>query len=206
MIQPTKRIIAAKIKEKQAEKNALQIKQKDTSLFRAIEHIRLNARIAEKTEDLEELKSEKTRLITRAGVRDEEGVKHFKARIKTERDKLERAEKTEIRATVELEGAVEKFHELEANAAAFDQNELMDARLALRPEEERRAVCILKEANLRQYNADTIKQARADVAKLLNETPTVDKPHPLCEDLRQKQTEVQERALTKKNKSRDFGR
>ena len=63
--------LAAKIKEKQKEKRALQVKQVDTPLYRPVEHIRLNAQIAEVTEDLEELKSEKTRLINRIGVADD---------------------------------------------------------------------------------------------------------------------------------------
>lgn len=85
--------IAAKIKEKQKEKRALQVKQKDTPLYRPLEHVRLNAQITEVTEELEELKSEKTRLIYRIGVGDNEGVKRAKARIEKERESLQKAEK-----------------------------------------------------------------------------------------------------------------
>ena len=120
--------LAAKIKEKQKEKRALQVKQVDTPLYRPVEHIRLNAQIAEVTEDLEELKSEKTRLINRIGVADDEGVKRSKARIETDRDNLKKAETAEIRATVDLEDATEEFRKLEARAAEFDPNELMEPR------------------------------------------------------------------------------
>ena len=125
--------LVAKIKEKQKEKRALQVKQVDTPLYKPFEHVRLNAQIAEVTEDLEELKSEKTRLINRIGVADDEGVKRSKARIVTDRDNLKKAETAEIRATVDLEDAAEEFHKLEARAAEFDPDELMDVRLALRP-------------------------------------------------------------------------
>ena len=198
--------LTAKIKEKQKEKRALQTKQVETPLYRPVEHIRLNAQIAEVTEDLEELKSEKTRLINRIGVADDEGVKRSKARIETDRDNLKKAETAEIRATVDLEDATEEFRKLEARAAEFDPNELMDARLALRPEEESRAASILKDNYTWQYDADTIKQAKADVSKLLDEEPAAAKPRSLRENLRQKQKEVQQRELTKKNKSRDLER
>ena len=198
--------LAAKIKEKQKDKRALQVKQVDTPLYRPVEHIRLNAQIAEVTEDLEELKSEKTRLINRIGVADDEGVKRSKARIETDRDNLKKAETAEIRATVDLEDATEEFRKLEARAAEFDPNELMDARLALRPEEESRAASILKDNYTWQYDADTIKQAKADVAKLLGEESEVAKSRSLRENLRQKQKEVQQRELPQRKKSRDLER
>ena len=198
--------LAAKIKEKQREKRNLQTKQVDTPLHKPFEHVRLNAQIAEVTEDLEELKSEKTRLINRIGVADDEGVKRSKARIETDRDNLKKAETAEIRAAVDLEDAAEEYHKLEAQAAEFDPNELMDARLALRPEEESRAASILKENYTWQYDADMIKQAKADVAKLLDEEPAAAKPRSLRENLRQKQKEVQQRELPKRKKSKALER
>ena len=196
--------LIAKIKEKQKEKRALQVKQVDTPLYRPIEHIRLNAQIAEVTEDLEELKSEKTRLINRIGVADDEGVKRSKARIETDRDNLKKAETAEIRATVDLEDATGEFRKLEARAAEFDPNELMDARLALRSEEESRAASILKENYTWQYDADTIKQAKADVAKRLSEEPVAIEPRSLRENLRQKQKAVQQRELPQRKRSRNL--
>ena len=198
--------LAAKIKEKQKEKRALQTKQVETPLYRPVEHIRLNAQIAEVTEELEELKSEKTRLINRIGVADDEGIKRSKARIETDRDNLKNAETAEIRAAVNLEDAAEEYHKLEAQAAEFDPNELMDARLALRPEEESRAASILKDNYTWQYDTDTIEQAIADVAKLLDEEPTATKPRSLRENLRQKQKEVQQRELPKRKKSKALER
>lgn len=118
----------------------------------------------------------------------------------------QKAETAKIRATVDLEDAAEEFRNLEARAAEFAPDELMDARLALRPEEESRAASILKENYTRQYDADTIKQVKADVAKLLDEEPAVAKPRSLRENLRQKQKEVQQRELPKKTKSRDWER
>lgn len=182
------------------------MKQKDTPLYKPFEHVRLNAQIAEVTEDLEELKSEKTCLINRIGVADDEGVKRSKARIETDRDNLKKAETAEIRATVDLEDATEEYHKLEAQAAKFDPDELMDARLALRPEEERRAASILKDNYTWQYDADTIKQAKADVAKLLGEESEVAKSRSLRENLRQKQKEVQQRELSQRKKARDLER
>ena len=94
--------LVEKIRQDKEEKRALQAKRKDTPLYRPLEHVRLNAQIAEATEDLEELKSEKKRLIHQIGVGDDEGVKRSKTRIESERVKLKMAEKAEIRATKDL--------------------------------------------------------------------------------------------------------
>ena len=195
--------LAATIKEKKKEKKALLVKQNDTSLFRPVEYIRLNTQIAEVTEDLKELKSEKTRLIDQIGVADDEGVKRSKARIETSRDTLKKAETTEISATVDLEDAAEEYHELEAKAVKFDPDKLMDARLALRSEEESCAASILIENYTWQYDTDTIKQAKADVAKLLGEDRAKARPRSPRENLRQKQKAIQECELSQRKKPRN---
>ena len=106
-------------------------KKKGTSFFQPVEHVRLNSQITELTEELEELKSEKTRLIYKIGVGDDEGVKRSKARIEKERENLQKAEKAEARYSVDLDDAAEELHDLEIRAAGLDPDELMEARLAL---------------------------------------------------------------------------
>ena len=123
--------IVAKTKQKTQEKNALLAKKRGTSFFQPVEHIRLNSQIAELTEELEELKFEKTHLIYRIGVGDDEGVKRSKARIGKERESLQKAEKAEARYSVDLDDAAEEFLDLEIRAPGLDPDELMEARLAL---------------------------------------------------------------------------
>lgn len=123
--------IVAKTKQKTQKKNALLAKKRGTSFFQPVEHIRLNSQIAELTEELEELKFEKTHLIYRIGVGDDEGVKRSKARIGKERESLQKAEKAEARYSVDLDDAAEEFLDLEIRAPGLDPDELMEARLAL---------------------------------------------------------------------------
>ena len=199
--------IVAKIKEKQTEKRALQIKQKDTPLYRPVEHIRLNAQIAEVTEELEELKSEKTRLIYRIGVGDDEGVKRSKARIEKERESLQKAEKAEARYSVDLDDAAAEFRDLETRAAGLDPDELMKTRLAMREDQERRAASVLKDSYGKEYEPALTKQARSDVAELLNEPKPDEKPRSVRKQLQEKQAEVEQRELTRqKKKEKDWER
>ena len=199
--------IATKIKEKQKEKQALQVKQKDTPLYRPLEHARLNAQIAEVTEELEELKSEKTRLIYKVGVGNDEGVKRSKARIEKERESLQKAEKAEARYSVDLDDAAVELHDLETRAAELDPDELMDARLALREEQEQRAVSVLKDSYGKEYEPDLTKQAKTDVSEVLNEPKPDEKPRSMRKRLQEKQAEVEQRERKRqKKKEKDWER
>ena len=195
--------LAAKIKQKQEEKSALQAKRKGTPLYRPLEYVRLNAQIAKAIEDLEELKSEKKRLIYQIGVGDDEGVKYSKTRIDSERVKLKMAEKAEICATTDLEDANEEFNKLKVQAGKFDPDELMATRKALRSEEEEHAVSLIKENHIQGYDPEIIKQAKTNVAKLLNEESVAVRSHSRRENLRQKQKKVQGRELPQRKKSKD---
>ena len=198
--------LVAKIKQKQEEKRTLQAKLKDTPLYRPLEYVRLNAQIAKMTEDLEELKSEKKRLIYQIGVGDDEGVKRSKTRIESERVKLKMAEKAEIRATIDLEDATEEFNKRKAQACKFDPDELMDTRKALRQEEEKRAVSTLKENYTWEYNAERFKQAKSNIANLLGEDRGETKPQSLRKNLKQKRKEVQQHELPKQKKPKEWER
>jgi hypothetical protein len=199
--------IATKIKEKQKEKQALQVKQKDTPLYRPVEHVRLNSQIAEVTEELEELKSEKTRLIYKIGVGDNEGVKRSKARTEKERESLQKAEKAEARYSIDLDDAAVEFHDLEARAAELDPDELMDARLALREEQEQRATSALKDSYGKEYEPDLTKQAKTNVSKVLNEPKPDEKPRSMRKRLQEKQAEVEQRERKRqKKKEKDWER
>ena len=178
-------------------------KKKDMSFFQTFELIKVNARIAEISEDLEKLKSEKERQILLIGVGSDEGVKRSKARIGAEQDKLWKAEEAEAQYSDDLNMAAEEFHKLEAQAANFDPDELMNDRLALRMQEEQCAVSMLKENYAREYDDEISTQAKADVAKLLCEECVESELCSLHENLKQKQQTTQQREVPQRKELRD---
>ena len=198
--------LSSQIREKQKELKALNDKKAKTSFFQPVEHVRLNAKIDETLDEIKRLKSEKARETGLIGVADDAGVQRAKAMLEENLNSRQAEQTVLARSKINLGLAAQEFHDLESQTAEFDPNELMDARLALRPEEESRAASILKETYTRQYNADTIKRAKTDVAKLLGEESAATKPRSLRENLRQKQKEVQQRELPNKKKSRDWER
>ena len=198
--------LVAQIKATQKEKKALLVKKRDVSLFQPFELIKLNARIAEMTENLEELKSEKERQILLIGENDDEGIKRSKARIMAERDKLLKTERVVARCTGDLDIAVEEFHKLEAQAVKLDQDALMDARRAFRPMEEERATSAIHEYYALNYDEAIIQAAKSDVNNLLGENRVVTQYRSLHENLGQKRDGIQHQERPQRKKPKELTR
>ena len=75
-------------------------------------------------------------------------------------EQIQKAEAAEAKYSTELDKALDEYHELEARAEALDPDELKTARLALRPEEEKRAASKIEEAYGNDYDYATMREAR----------------------------------------------
>ena len=198
--------LTSQIREKQKELNALNDKKAKTSFFQPVEHIRLNGKIEETLDEIKRLKAEKARETGLIGVADDAGVQRAKAKLEENLNTRQTEQTIQAQSKINLDLAAQEYREFEAQVAEFRPEELMDARLALRLEEESRAATMLKENYAQRYDPDIIKQAKADVAKLLSEELAATKPRSLRENLRQKQKEAQQRELPKRKKSKDWER
>ena len=147
----------------------------------------LNAKIAEVTEDLEELKSRKEQIMSTFGKADDKGMKDVKSWIDRREEQIQKAETAEARYSAELDKALDEYHALEAHAKALDPEELKTARLSLRPEEEKRAVSKVEDAYGNSYDYATMREAKGQVADLLGEEPIDSKPRSVRRDLQQAQ-------------------
>ena len=198
--------LTSQIREKQKELNALNDKKAKTSFFQPVEHIRLNGKIEETLDEIKRLKAEKARETGLIGVADDAGVQRAKAKLEENLNTRQTEQTIQAQSKINLDLAAQEYREFESQVAEFRPEELMDARLALRLEEESRAATMLKENYAQRYDPDIIKQAKADVAELLSEELAATKPRSLRENLRQKQQEVQQRKLPKRKKSKDWER
>lgn len=166
----------------------------------------MNARIAELTEDLEELKSEKEQLVFSFGKVDDKGMKDVKTWIDGREAQIQKAEAAEAKYSAELDKALAEYYDLEARAEELDSEELKAARLYLRPEEEKRAVSKLEDAYGASYDPSAMREAKSKVADLLDEECGDNAPISLRESLRQKQKDAQQRELPQRKKERDLER
>ena len=168
--------LSSQIHEKQKELKALNDKKAKTSFFQPIEHVRLNAKIDETLDEIKRLKSEKAREIGLIGVADDAGVQRAKAMLEENLNARQAEQTIQARSKINLDLAAQEYRELEGQAAEFDPDALMDARLALRPEEESRAASMLKENYTWEYDTDRFKQAKSNTANLLGEDRAKTKP------------------------------
>ena len=198
--------VTGQIKQKLAERKNLLIEKKALSPLQFSENRRLNARIAELTEDLEELKSEKEQVIFTFGKSDDKGMKDVKAWIDGREEQIQKAESAEAKYSAELDKALDEYHDLEARAEALDPEKLEAARLSLRTEEEKRAVSKVEDAYGSSYDYATMCEARNQVADLLSEDRPDSKTRSVRKDLHQKQKEVQQRELPPRKRARDLER
>lgn len=191
--------LVQQIKEKSKERKSLLAEKKETPFYLIPKHHELSRRIAELTEELEELKSEKDMLLHSLECSDDTGIAVVKKGISTMEAALKKLSQQEEKYTAELNDALQQYADLKEQAAEFDPDELQDARLALRPAMERSAVDCVQSAYGNKYDPLMMYDSKRDVANLLHEEA---EERSIRERLRQKQQQKTKQKQDKK-KSRD---
>ena len=191
--------LVQQIKAKSKERKTLVAEKKELPIYHVKRHKALAVRIAELTEDLEELRSEKSLLLQKFEYAEDAGAEAFRKDIAIMEAGLKKLEAQEQKYSAELDKALDEYAELKAQAADFDSVELYKARQAIREEIERSAVDRIKSAYGDKYDPVMMLFSKRDAAKLLSEE--VEEP-PVRESMRQKQKKQQVQQKQKK-KSQD---
>lgn len=191
--------LVQQIKAKSKERKTLVAEKKELPIYHVKRHKALAVRIAELTEDLEELRSEKSLLLQKFEYAEDAGAEAFRKDIAIMEAGLKKLEAQEQKYSAELDKALDEYAELKAQAADFDSVELYKARQAIREEIECSAVDRIKSAYGDKYDPVMMLFSKRDAAKLLSEE--VEEP-PVRESMRQKQKKQQVQQKQKK-KSQD---
>ena len=125
--------LVRQIKDKGRERKALLAEKKALPARKIFKHKELAARIAELTEDLEELRSEKALLLQQFEYDKDAGTEAFRKDIAAMKAGLQKLADQEQKYSAELDKALEEYAEAKAQAAGLDPVELYEARLAIRP-------------------------------------------------------------------------
>ena len=131
--------LVQQIKEKSKERKALVAEKKELPIYHVKRHKALAVRIAELTEELEELRSEKALLLQKFEYAEDAGTESFRKDIATMEAGLKKLEAQEQKYSAELDKALDEYAELKAQTADFDPVELYKARQAIRPAQEKLA-------------------------------------------------------------------
>ena len=176
--------LVQQIKAKSKECKNLLAEKKETPFYQIPKLHDLSRRIAELTEELEELKTEKEMLLRSLGCADDTGISSVKKDIAAMESALKKLEAQEAKYSAELDAALKEYSGLKEQASEFDAGELMEARLSIRGEKERSAVTRVQDAYGEKYDSLMMFDSKRDVANLLHEEAEA---HSVRERLRQKQ-------------------
>ena len=163
--------------------------KKTLSPFQFGESRRISQRLAELTEDYEELKSEKEMLLITFHKQDDKGMSTVKSWIHSREEQLQKAEEAYAHYSEELDEALDKYRSLQDESLTLDPDELREARLTIRPEQDELAVRKLQDAYGTKYDPEIMRKAKADVADLLQEEPIDTKERSILDRLNEKQHE-----------------
>lgn len=199
--------IAGEIKEKSKDRSTLLSEKKATPAINILKHRDLSRRIAELTEELEELRSEKTQLLASMEYASDTPLSAVRKDVAAIEANLKKLEQQEQKYTDELNAALAEYSELKAQAADFDPDELAMAQLEIHPQKEASAESKIQDAYGDKYDFWTMAGAKRDVAELLGE----EEPRSIRERLRRKEIEKQRAERqgtprTQKNKDRGWER
>lgn len=187
-------LLVQQIKNKTKERKTLLAEKKTTPFYQFVAHNDLAKQIAELTEDLEELKSEKTMLLSSFDCSEDTGIAEIKKSVSSMEENLKRLTKQEEKYAAELEDALKRFSELREQAKNVDSMELAEQRASLQPDKIQVATSKIKAAYGEKFDPLILIDSKRDVFNLLNEETET---RSIRERLRQKQQTQQQQKKAK---------
>ncbi len=130
---------------------------------------KLTTKIAELTEFLEELRSERTAVLKRLQYEGDISISDVKNDIDRAEKNFSELEKHNEKFKAELNSALKKYAQLKEDAAKLDQAELYEARQGLRSESDKNAALRLQKLYGNNYSPQLMSESRTKTVKLLNE-------------------------------------
>ena len=177
-------VLVQQIKNTTKERKTLLTEKKATPFYQFVAHNDLAKQIAELTEDLEELRSEKTMLLSSFDCSEDTGIAEVKKSVSAMEENLKRLTKQEEKYAAELEEALKQFSELKEQAKNVDSAELSEQRIVLQGEKIQSATSKIKAAYGEKFDPLILFDSKRDVSELLGEKTEA---RSIQEHLKQKQ-------------------
>ena len=124
--------LVRQIKDKSRERKTVKAEKESLPAWQVFKHKELGAKIAELTEDLEELRSEKALLLQQFEYAEGAGAETFRKDIAALESNLEKLDEQEQKYSAALDAALHEYAEVKSQAAGLDPVELYEARQAIR--------------------------------------------------------------------------
>lgn len=127
---------AEKLKSKTEERKTVLEKKQALPVFRVIQHREVSRVIAELTEEIEELRTEKNMLLKKLNCEKDGDLPKVEKSISEMESVLQELGKQEEKYRGELNNSLKEFADIKERAKDFDELELIDERLSIRPQKQ----------------------------------------------------------------------
>ena len=161
--------LVQKIKTAAKERKTMLTEKKEISFWNASKHKELSAKIANLTEDIEELKSEKAVLLNQLDCADDSGIAAIKKDIADAEASLSKLEQQEKKYSAQLEAALNEYTNFKVRGADFDAAELYAQRMILRADIMAAVVDHIQAAYGEKYDSVMMFNSKRDVTALLHD-------------------------------------
>ena len=164
-----------KLRETRKTRKALIAEKRELSPLHVFKHKELAAQIAEKTEDIEELKSRRVSILRRAGCKEDAGSSELQQRMAMIEGMLQKLDEQERRFSALSDQTRQKYADLQRRAAQIDADELNTARQGVRSKYQDATKKKLEETFGEKYSLMRMMDSRKRTNWLLKADRTFDR-------------------------------
>lgn len=156
-----------KLRETRKARKALIAKKRELSLLHVFKHKELAAQIAEKTEDIEELKTRRASILRRAGCKEDAGSSELQQRMAMIEGMLQKLDEQERRFSALSDQTIQKFADLQGQAAQVDADKMNAARQGVRAKYQDAAKKKLEETFGERYSLMRMMDSRRRAEQMM---------------------------------------
>ena len=198
--------LTRKIKEKQAEKKTLAAEKKTLSLLQPVRYYQISQKITTLTEDIEELLSQKERLIFDNYFRSESELKNSESACQKQQDFLNRLDQQYDTLSAQLDDRQELFQKIKASVSPKKSYDLLDARSELRDIVREQTRFTLQKKFGQKYDSFRFSDAVDAVDKRLKEDPDIFQEHVFMKRIAQETERRQKRTVRQEKNNHSLER
>jgi hypothetical protein len=162
-----------KIHEKQKEQKSLKTKKQNLGILNPLQHYQLSKKIATLTEDIEELKSQKTFLMGEIYCYNDTEMQNAEVTLKQQSTFLEKLAVQRQSLTEQLDKSCQKFIDLKTTIAPEKSEELLDIRVSFRDVVRKRIICKLQDVYREKLDYNRLNDASDYIDDCILEDPNL---------------------------------
>lgn len=196
--------VSEQLKSKIKERTRALEQKKALPVYKVIRHKEMSRLITTLTEEREELQGEKNRLLNILHCEKNEDIKQVKKSVSDMQLSIGKLQRQEQTYSAELQTALKEFAEIRKRANDFDEMELVEERLTIRPQKQEEYYTGLRETYGIQFDTGTASENLAQTDKMLGEDLYSQK-RSILERLRRLKHEQRKTERKEKHRSRDDG-